>query len=466
MPAQGQPSPAVSPSYSPLACGVRELANTMNLEQWGWLAYYPQLHRFHTNGPNCLLTSFTVKLRYPSGTTPPCSLFSSPSFLSVSSLLSLADSVSAEVRYNDDVPSGFADGSTGKPGGLVPQGDQFYSVNSSDAIYTYYTFYATARPGLALPAVDFYWLVLSLRQPMVSAWSAAEPNYNESITVDKVYYHADNGETQRLNGRTGMVTMYGCCDAPSPSPSTSPFALPVASSFANGPPDVDAVSIPTAQTTSSSQCAGNIIVGLSGNLIDLSYFIRLTGVSTTANVTTVAYIVDMSTAALLGQADVSAHMPTAANDTYTRVNASIRIRNSALVASRSYWLPFCFTATSGEGSIGMGGVAASGGKTTVGSCSGGPSCKPDLQSGSLATVITSTTTSGGGGGGGDTNIVAIAAGVAVGLVLVGSVVCLVVYIAYKRTRNRSELLPPVAGRRSSVRYTLLENELQRVPGDD
>ncbi len=55
---------------------------------------------------------------------------------------------------------------------------------------------------------------------------------------------------------------------------------------------------------------------------------------------------------------------------------------------------------------------------------------------------------------------------AVGLVLVGSVVCLVVYIAYKSTRNRSQQLPPVAGRRSSVRYTLLENELQRVPGDD
>jgi hypothetical protein len=234
--------------------------------------------------------------------------------------------VSAELRYNDNVPSGFDDGSTGKPGGLVPQGDQFYSVSSSDPTYTFYTFYTTARPGLALPSVDFYWLVLSLNQPMVSGWTAAEPNYNESITVDKMYYRASNGETQHLSSRTGMIKLYGCCDAPSPSPSTSPFALPVASRFTNGPPDVEAVSIPTAQTTTSAQCAGNVIVGLSGSRIDFSYFIRLGGAGSTAtNVTTVAYIVDMSTAALLGQVDVSARMPTAANDTYTRVTASISL---------------------------------------------------------------------------------------------------------------------------------------------
>ncbi|ELR18029.1 uncharacterized protein ACA1_102450 [Acanthamoeba castellanii str. Neff] len=420
----------------------------MNLEQWGWLAYYPQLHRLHTNGANCLLTSFTVKLRYPS------------------------TFVSAELRYNDNVPSGFDDGSTGKPGGLVPQGDQFYSVSSSDPTYTFYTFYTTARPGLALPSVDFYWLVLSLNQPMVSGWTAGQPNYNESITVDKMYYRASNGETQHLSSRTGMIKLYGCCDAPSPSPSTSPFALPVASRFTNGPPDVEAVSIPTAQTTTSAQCAGNVIVGLSGTRIDFSYFIRLGGAgSTETNVTTVAYIVDMSTAALLGQVDVSAHMPTVANDTYTRVTASIP--TSRLVASRSYWLPFCFTSTTEttrglaarqEGSIGMGGVAASGGKTTVGSCSGGPSCKPDLQTGSLATVISSSSTTSDGG---DSDTVAIAAGVAVpvALVLVGLVACLVVYIAYKRARSRLEQLPPVR-RRSSVRNTSLERELQRVQGND
>jgi hypothetical protein len=78
-------------------------------------------------------------------------------------------------------------------------------------------------------------------------------------------------------------------------------------------------------------------------------------------------------------------------------------------------------------------------------------------------ISSSSTTSDGG----DRDTVAIAAGVAVpvALALVGLVACLVVYIAYKRARSRLEQLPPVR-RRSSVRNTSLERELQRVQGND
>jgi hypothetical protein len=97
----------------------------------------------------------------------------------------------------------------------------------------------------------------------------------------------------------------------------------------------------------------------------------------------VAYIVDMSPSEIMGQVHVSALMPTVANASYTSATANI--------------LKF-----------------KSGG--TVGSCSGGPSCKPDVQSGSLATVISNPSSSTTSDGDGD-NTVAIAAGVAVPVAL-------------------------------------------------
>jgi hypothetical protein len=409
----------------------------------------------------------------------------------------------AEVRYNDNVPSGFNDGSTGKPGGLVPNGDQFSIVYSNDGIYAYYTFYSTVRPGLSLPTQDYYWLVLSLFQPSVFGWTA-ETN-NDTITLDKVYYTSGSGEIQLHSARTGMITMWGCCDpSPSPSrmppgtrrptpsvtatpsstpsfsptPSTSPFALPVAIAsgevYTNGEPDVEVVTMSTSDTTATTQCAGNIVVGLSGTGIRFSYFIRLTGsaAATGTTITVMAYVVDMSTGTTLAQVDVTARMPTAANDSYTEVIAEASA-SSSLVARKSYWLPFCFTTTTvttrglvarQEGSIGIGGVSSSGSKTTVGFCSGGPTCEPDLQEGSLATAIARTDT---GGGGGDDNTVAIAVGVAVpvALVLIGLVAFVVVYLAYKRARNRLELMPPER-RRSSVKNTSLEREVQRSQGND
>ncbi len=84
-------------------------------------------------------------------------------------------------------------------------------------------------------------------------------------------------------------------------------------------------------------------VGLSAT-IDFAYFIHLTGdnaTTTTTTTTVMAYIVDMSTGESVAQVDVTALMPTAANDSYTEVTA--RFSSSPLFASRSYWLPFCYT---------------------------------------------------------------------------------------------------------------------------
>jgi hypothetical protein len=229
----------------------------------------------------------------------------------------------------------------------------------------------------------------------------------------------------------------------------------------------------TSQTTSSTQCAGNIVVGLSGTGIRFSYFIRLTGAAAAGTTTVVAYVIDMSTGNTLAQVDVTAGMPTAANDSFTEVTAQAS-SSSSLVALKSYWLPFCFTtttvttrglATRQEGSIGIGGVASSGGKTTVGFCSGGPPCLAAVQEGSLATAISRTDTSGGGD---SDNTVAIAVGVAVpvALVVAGLVACVVAYIAYTRARSRLGQLPPARRRSSLLRQTPLEREVQRLHEND
>jgi hypothetical protein len=216
-------------------------------------------------------------------------------------------------------------------------------------------------------------------------------------------------------------------------------------------------------------------VGLSGTHIRFSYFIRLSGAAAGTTTTVVAYVVDMSSGTTLAQVDVTALMPTAANDSYTQVTARVS-PSPRLVTSNSYWLPFCFTTTSTvttrglvarqEGSIGMGGVSSSGDKTTVGFCAGGPSCRPAVHAGSLATVISRTDKSSGGGGSSD-NSAAIAAGVAVpvALVLAGVVACVVAYIAYTRSQGRLGQKPP-ARRRSSVRNTTLERQVQRVHEND
>ncbi len=74
------PTPSLSPSapppsYSPLACGVRTLANTMGLAPYdGWLSLYPQLHRLQTWRLNCLLTAFTIKIHAPASSHTPSPL--------------------------------------------------------------------------------------------------------------------------------------------------------------------------------------------------------------------------------------------------------------------------------------------------------------------------------------------------------------------------------------------------------
>jgi hypothetical protein len=119
-----------------------------------------------------------------------------------------------------------------------------------------------------------------------------------------------------------------------------------------------------------------------------------------------------------------------------------------------------------EGSIGIGGVSASGGKTTVGFCSGGPTCLPEVQEGTLATAILRTATGGSSGDSGD-NTVAIAVGVAVpvALAVAGVVACVAAYIAYTRSKLRLGQKPP-ARRRSSVRQTALEQQVQRLHEND
>jgi hypothetical protein len=228
----------------------------------------------------------------------------------------------------------------------------------------------------------------------------------------------------------------------------------------------------TSQTTASTQCAGNVVVGLSGTRIDFSYFIRLTGSITVSEV--VAYIVDMSTGATLAQVDVTARMPTAANDSYTEVTAGMSA-STGLVALNSYWLPFCFTTTTvttrglvarEESSIGLGGVSSSGGKTTVGVCSGGPSCVPAIQQGNLATVILRKDTSDGGDSG--IGSIALAAGVAVPVALgvAGVVAGVAAYIAYTRSKGRLSRPPPVRRRSSLSNPYSLEMEVQRVYEND
>jgi hypothetical protein len=245
------------------------------------------------------------------------------------------------------------------------------------------------------------------------------------------------------------------------------------STFTNGAPDVEVVTLLTSQTTASTQCAGNIVVGLSAT-IDFAYFIRLTAdnattTTTTTTTTVMAYIVDMSTGESVAQVDVTALMPTAANDSYTEVTA--RFSSSPLFASRSYWLPFCFTTITKrrlverEGSaIGIAGVSASGGKTTVGLCEGGPSCKPEVESGTLATKITRSAATSSGG---DDSTIMIAAGVAVPVVLVvaGLVAGTAAYIAYTRSKGRLGQQPPVR-RRSSIQRNALAREVQCAHEND
>jgi hypothetical protein len=63
-PAHGQPSP----SASPLACGVRQLANTLGVDFFDYIWFYTHLHRIRVLRPNCVITAITVKLQNSAGT--------------------------------------------------------------------------------------------------------------------------------------------------------------------------------------------------------------------------------------------------------------------------------------------------------------------------------------------------------------------------------------------------------------
>ncbi len=133
----------------------------------------------------------------------------------------------AEFRYNDNVPSGFTDNSTGKPGELVPQGDLFNGqqpvVNNGDGTYTFFI----PQPGISLPSQDEYWLVLSFGHSdgsgahIATGWSAQ--NFDD-ITFQAMYIYWQ-GQFERYNGRTPMLKLHGCADmTPSPTPSPTPSA--------------------------------------------------------------------------------------------------------------------------------------------------------------------------------------------------------------------------------------------------
>jgi hypothetical protein len=198
---------------------------------------------------------------------------------------------------------------------------------------------------------------------------------------------------------------------------------------------------------------GNIVMGLLGT-INLSYYIHLTSggsVDPATNATTtttlvITYIMDMLTGDSAGQVDITVLMPTAATSSYTKVTTHFLSSSTPLVALHSYWLPFCFTTTTTttcslvtckESAIIITRVSGSGGKTTVGSCKGRPSCKPEVQSSTLATRITHSTAMRSGSIDSSDSTITITTGVAVPVVLavVGLVACAVAYITYTQSKG-------------------------------
>jgi hypothetical protein len=179
------------------------------------------------------------------------------------------------------------------------------------------------------------------------------------------------------------------------------------STFVNGPPHQEVVAVQmSGHSSGTTQCAGNVIVGIS-RTINFSYFLRLNSSSLTAMTppTTVAYLIDLSTGTVMAESDVTASMPTVATAAFTEVTANFSSASSiTLITTRSYWLPFCFTRPSapvgtrrstrqsGSSSVGIAGISASDGQAMVGVCAGGPTCTPSIQAGSMATSISSTVT--------------------------------------------------------------------------
>jgi hypothetical protein len=115
----------------------------------------------------------------------------------------------------------------------------------------------------------------------------------------------------------------------------------------------------------------------------------------------------------------------------------------------------------GSFSLGGGGNASS----TVGDCSGGPSCEPTtgstLTGGSLATTLSNiagnTESSAGSGGG---SVVGIAAGVTVGVavVIVAAVACAAIFLV-----RRARRLPPAMPRRSVLRADFSNSDANATP---
>jgi hypothetical protein len=107
----------------------------------------------------------------------------------------------------------------GRPGPLVPQGDQFVVVPTTEDNSTY-TFTSSVPTGIGLHSQGFYWLVLHglNAQPVWHAYDATYPDTGVEIAVDKLYFMVNEHE-ELLNGGSLMVSLNGCCDSPSPSPS-------------------------------------------------------------------------------------------------------------------------------------------------------------------------------------------------------------------------------------------------------
>jgi hypothetical protein len=84
---------------------------------------------------------------------------------------------------------------------------------------------------------------------------------------------------------------------------------------------------------------------------------------------------------ILAQCDVT--LPSSASDSFTLVTTNFTVDVGgwpSLVPTKSYWLPFCFATSAstkrGIGSFSLGGSDDASSSSTVGACSGGPSCEP------------------------------------------------------------------------------------------
>jgi hypothetical protein len=241
--------------------------------------------------------------------------------------------------------------------------------------------------------------------------------------------------------------------------------------FTHGAPDRDLVSVQAPPGAAGGgggvQCVGNVVTGIS-RLVNFAYFVRMSAAGTQAT-TAAAYVVDMTAGRVLAQCDVT--LPSSASASFTQVTTNFTSSSSggwpSLVPTKSYWLPFCFATSAltkrsiGSFSLGGGGNASS----TVGDCSGGPSCEPTtgstLTGGSLATTLSNiagnTESSAGSGGG---SVVGIAAGVTVGVavVIVAAVACAAIFLV-----RRARRLPPAMPRRSVLRADFSNSDANATP---